>query len=165
MRRNRVKKKGSTYETTATINRFQEELAENEVKDIMIEVLNESKLIFNYILFDFSIQDNCVKFIIKPFKDSDLSKIMQWILSVFAIRFNKHFDLHGHVWYDRFKSRIIETVEEVKKCIEKLKDFPVIKKIVTKAVDYVYGGAYYLERKIYRLVEPFRLEIFLNMNL
>jgi hypothetical protein len=164
MRRNRIKRQGATYLITANINRFKNELFENAVKDIMLGVLAEANRLFIYKLFDFSIQDSCVKWIIKPSKGSDLSDIMQWVLSVFAIRFNRYFGIHGHVWYDRFKSRIIETPEEVEENIENLKCFPIIKKLFKKASDYFYGGAYFLERKVYALVVPFDKLLFADAD-
>ncbi len=45
--------------------------------------------------------------IIRPQKNENLSRIMQWILSVFALKFNRLFTYSGHVWYDRFTSKII----------------------------------------------------------
>jgi putative transposase len=162
MRRNRKLKKGATYLCIGTINRFRDELVDIEVKEIMLDVLQECKCIYSYILFDFSVQNNCIKFIIKPTGNSNLSSIMQWVLSQFAVRFNKYFKLRGHVFYDRFKSEIIETVEEVKKNMKKLLDFPVANKFVRKAVDYIYCGAYYLKRKVHHLVEPLTYELFVS---
>ncbi|HOV13940.1 MAG TPA: hypothetical protein PK771_06630, partial [Spirochaetota bacterium] len=54
-------------------------------------------------------------FIIKPDpKNKDkysLSKIMQWLLGTFAVRYNKKTKQKGKVWYDRYKSEIIEVAE------------------------------------------------------
>ncbi len=52
--------------------------------------------------------DNHIHFILKPLKNESLSSIMQWVLGVFAQKYNRTFDQHGHVWYDRFKSKIIK---------------------------------------------------------
>ena len=49
---------------------------------------------------------------IKPLGKEDLSKIMQWILSIFAVIYNKLNGYKGHVFYDRFRSYIIENIKE-----------------------------------------------------
>jgi len=38
---------------------------------------------------------------------------MQWILGVFAQKYHRTFDLHGHVWYDRFRSKIIMILDNI----------------------------------------------------
>jgi putative transposase len=165
MRRNRIKSQGATYLVTANINRFKEEIIEEDVKQNMLSVMNKAKSLFTYILFNFSIQNDCVKWIIKPTKNQDLSKIMQYVLSVFAIRYNKRYKIHGHVWYDRFDSIIINDFKKIDELMNEFKEFPVVKKLVEKAEEYIFGGFYYLEKKIYLLVEPINRLTFEHMNL
>jgi len=80
-------------------------------------------------------------------KDKDiylLSKIMQWILSVFAINYNKKTGLKGKVWYDRFKSEIIETAEEIVKFVERIKaNF--VRFGIDKIVNYRYCAKYFID--------------------
>ncbi len=55
---------------------------------------------------------NHFHFIIQPSRGTSLSSVMQWILSVFAMAFNKLLGLTGHVWGCRFFSRILENLRE-----------------------------------------------------
>ena len=64
---------------------------------------------------------------------------MQWILSVFAIWFNKKFGLIGHVWYDRFKSKIIRSYRQYLATFLYIANNPVSADIVKKATDYKYN--------------------------
>ncbi|MDR1466509.1 MAG: transposase [Treponema sp.] len=50
---------------------------------------------------------NHIHFLIKPGKDGNLSEIMQWIKCNFAKTWNKANERKGHVWGERFYSRII----------------------------------------------------------
>jgi putative transposase len=47
-----------------------------------------------------------------PTRGECLSDIMRWIMSVFAMRYNKINGIHGHVWGERFFSRIIDGFAE-----------------------------------------------------
>ena len=155
MRRNRKLKGGATYSCTGTVNRLKNELTDETIKKIFLEVLELCKSLFNFELYDFSVQNNCVELILKPQGNASLSKIMQWLLGVVAIRYNKHLKIRGHVWYDRFKSKIINSPKEVWEIQEKLKEFPVKYQIVEVAKDFLFGGFYYLSRGLDRIISIF----------
>jgi len=119
MRRNRELINGATYYITCNINRFKSELIEEEIKELLFKTLEETKKRFEFDLNQFVVVDDHAHFIIKPdAKNKDkysLSKIMQWLLGTFAVRYNKKTKQKGKVWYDRYKSEIIEVAEKVKK--------------------------------------------------
>jgi len=115
-RRNRERKKGATYFITCNINRFQSELSDNVIKMMLIQVLSEAKLKFNFEMIDYEILDDHFDIIIKPDENEDeyyLSKIMKWILGVFASRYNKYTGQKGSLWHDKYKSEIIESGVEI----------------------------------------------------
>ena len=91
---------------------------------------------------------------IKPLLKNDLSKIMQWILSVFAVKYNKINGFYGHVWYDRFKSKIIKTFSQYLAVYEYINNNPVKAGIVEKPEEYIYCGITYLKNKIYEIIDP-----------
>lgn len=57
--------------------------------------------------------DNHVHMMIRPADGESLSRIMQWVLSVFALRYNRKLRITGHVWYDRFRSHLINTMQQL----------------------------------------------------
>jgi hypothetical protein len=65
---------------------------------------------------------------------------MQWILSVFAIRFNVRLGIRGHVWYDRFRSKVIASLRQFVRTMAYIGNNPVRAGIVTRAEDYRFGG-------------------------
>jgi REP-associated tyrosine transposase len=105
------------------------------------------------------IMDNHIHLLIRPGKDENLSNIMQWILGVFAKHYNKHFNLKGHVWYDRFKSKIIESFEQLLATFRYISNNPVKAKMMTNPEEYQYGALWYIRYKLFDLVEPPDLSI------
>jgi len=82
---------------------------------------------------------------IKPEKDESLSRVMQWVLSVFAIHYNKMFSLHGHVWYDRFKSKIVNSLRQFVATFNYIARNPVVAGLAERPEQYRYGP-YHLSR-------------------
>ena len=112
MRKRREIREGWSYHVTARINR-QEFLFESDtIKEMFMVILKRTKEKYSFILKNFCIMNNHIHFILKPLHGYNLSKIMQWVLSVFAQKYNKTFGLKGHVWYDRFKSKIIVSFKQ-----------------------------------------------------
>ena len=151
MRKPRKLKPDATYHVTATINKEEKIFNKDDIKDMFLQVTNEAKLKYNFELTNFCIIENHIEFIVKPIKDS-LSRIMQWILGVFAMRYNHKHHLKGHVWYDRFKSRIIETEEEIEASFKSISQKPVIVGLAKKTSQYKYCGISLIIKGIFDLI-------------
>ena len=80
--------------------------------------------------------------------------MLQNILSVFAVRFNKMFSLIGHVWYDRFKSKIVRSFIQFINTFQYISDNPVKAGICLNAENYYYCGLYELKKKCFRFLAP-----------
>jgi len=65
---------------------------------------------------------------------------MQWILSVFAMAWNRHFGLKGHVWGERFFSRILETMAQYLQVFRYIDENPVRAQMVERLEDWPFGG-------------------------
>jgi putative transposase len=104
MRRARQLKEGAKYHVMAHAHRREMVLESKELKEMFLEVVRRARKRYKFLIYNFCIMGNHFHFILKPLEDESLSRIMQWILSVFAIKYNKAFNFIGHVWYDRFKS-------------------------------------------------------------
>ena len=88
---------------------------------------------------------------------------MQWILSVFAIIYNKRFGYRGHVWYDRFKSKIIEGMRDFVRTFRYIMENPVHAGIVKQPWEYKFNGITYLRNKEYHIIEaPNRILLLIN---
>ena len=152
MRKSRQLKPNATYYISATINKEEEIFKTDEIKEMFLQVTYEANTKYSFELTNFCIIDNRIEFILKPIKES-LSKIMQWILGVFAMRYNHKHHLKGHVWYDRFKSRIIETVEEIEEAFKSVSQKPVVVGLTKKASEYKYCGISLIIKKMFDLIK------------
>jgi putative transposase len=97
--------------------------------------------------------NNHIHFILQPQGEASLSRIMQWILSGFAIYYNKKFKISGHVWQGRFWSRIIENIKDLFTTFEYISENPVKAGIVNRADDYIYSGLYHIIRQIFNIID------------
>ncbi len=153
MRKRRALREGASYHVYARINRQEYLLHSVFVKTMLMLILKRAKKKYNFRIGNYCIMDNHVHFILKPLKGDSLSAIMQWILGVFAQKYNKIFKLHGHVWYDRFKSKIIIDFRQYLHTFIYISNNPVKAGIVKSPVDFPFSGIYNLQKGISDLME------------
>lgn len=79
---------------------------------------------------------------------------MQWILSVFAVAYNKKLGYVGHVWRGRFKSRVIESRQHLVSAFNYISENPVKAGMVTTPVEYEYCGIRHIHDGDYSIVDP-----------
>ena len=153
-RQRRLLKKNASYHAIATINRFENAFQQDMFKEMFLIVLMQAKKKYKFYVRNFCVLPNNVQFIIQPAEDESLSSIMQWILSVFAKRYNRANELKGHLFLDRFKSTIIADLLKYLNIYDEISNHPVNENICGAAVDYKYGGLYFIMNRIYDIVEP-----------
>ena len=153
MRKRRELKDGASYHVYALINRHEYLLQAVFIKKLFMVILNRAKKKYRFQIGNYCIMDNHIHFILKPLKGESLSAIMQWILSVFAQKYNRTFDLHGHVWYDRFKSKIIIDFRQYLHTFIYISNNPVKAGMVGSPVDYSFSGISDLQKGITNLME------------
>jgi hypothetical protein len=70
------------------------------------QVLNEARARYAFALCGLRFSGPTVMFYIKPVDGLQLPEIMQWIKQTYAVRYNVHDGRTGHIWGDRYASRI-----------------------------------------------------------
>jgi REP element-mobilizing transposase RayT len=80
---------------------------------IFARVFHETELRFRFAVCRLSLEDDWLRFYIKPVEGLELPEIMQWLKQVFAQRVNQAEGRIGHIWGDRYWSRIVEGVPPV----------------------------------------------------
>ncbi len=153
MRKPRMLLPNAKYHVSARINRGECIFKPDEFKILFMNTVKRSKKKFKFSLYNFVIMDNRINMIIQPLGNESLSRIMQWILSVFAMHFNAIYEINGHVWQGRFWSRIINNTIQFMLAFNHISENPVITKMAAKAADYKYGGLYYILRGIFDIIE------------
>jgi REP element-mobilizing transposase RayT len=94
------------------VNHGENLLYGRQKKEMMIFLLKAAIEKYPSHLYRYSIMGNQVSFIIEPEGGTNLSRLMQWLLSVFATRYNHHHAITGHFWHDRFKSKIMDDLRQ-----------------------------------------------------
>jgi putative transposase len=125
-----------------------------EDKDLFLKVLGQAKKKYQFRIINFCVMNNHIHLIIKPGEHVSLSKIMQWILSVFAMRWNRKHHLSGHVWGERFFSRIISKATEFLHIFSYVDENPVYARLVEHPGQWEYGGLWHHKRGIFTIVDP-----------
>jgi REP element-mobilizing transposase RayT len=151
MNRRRQLKQGASYQVSTKINR-DEIIFDGRFSALFIDIVEKCKKKFSFQTKDLIIGGNYVSFTITPGKDSSLPKIMQWINSVFAKAFNKMMGYSGHVWKERYFSKIIETVKQVIETFERMGNEPFEVKSVQDEKESRHRGLYYYLHKLKSII-------------
>ena len=153
MRKLRLLKKGAKYHVSAKINRGEHIFEPDEIKKLFMKIVKRSKKKYKFSLYNFVVMNNHIHFIIYPHENESLPRIMQWILSVFAMYYNKIHKLKGHCWQNRYWSKIIDDIKQFIDTFNYISDNPVKADMVGDAGEYRYGGLYYILKNIYDIVD------------
>lgn len=145
---------GVTYHVVARANRHEFIFNNEQMKSLFLDVVRRARTKYSFTLRNFCIMSNHIHFLIQPGKGESLSRIMQWILSVFAIAFNRTYGYNGHVWYDRFKSVVIGTLRQFIAAFEYIATNPVKAGMATDAMKYRYNGVRHIRDGDRSVVAP-----------
>ncbi len=148
MRKNRIKQQGAIYNICARANRQEMIFKEDQFKELLLNVILDAKKKYSFLFRNFCIMNNDIHLEIEPIDQTDISRIMQWILSVFAKRYNRVFHYKGHVWYDRFKSKIINSLTQYINTFFYIASNPVRANIVKHPIKYKYNGVSFNIKRI-----------------
>ncbi len=139
MRGLRILQEGARYHVSARANRQEMVLQADAVKKLFLSVVGRAKKKFAFNIENFCIMNNHFHFIIRPGRGECLSSIMQWILGVFAMRYNRIHRLTGHVWGERFFSRIIGDLRTYRIVFSYIDANPLVSGLVARAEDWLFG--------------------------
>jgi len=130
----------ATYHVSARINRREMALDPPWTKKLFLSVLERAKKRYPFKVLNFSIMGNHFHLILEPLKDANLSRIMQWTLSMFAQSYNRLQGLTGHVWGERFFSRAIKSIREYVRVFDYVDNNPLEAGLVSFLPDWLFGG-------------------------
>jgi putative transposase len=124
------------------------------MKALFLKTIERAKQRFRFTIENFCIMGNHYHIIIRPSKSENLSRIMQWIMSVFAMAYNRELGINGHVWGGRFFSRIINDIREYVHIYKYIDANPARANLVMAASDWKYGGAFHRKRRDLSILDP-----------
>jgi REP element-mobilizing transposase RayT len=108
MRQTRQLAQGVWYEIRSGINNREPILRAPRAAALFNRVFRETMLCFPFEVRGLRIEADRISFFIKPENGLELPAIMQWMKQVFAQRYNALTGRSGHIWGDRYWSRILE---------------------------------------------------------
>ena len=108
MRQKRQLALGVWYEVRSGINNREPLLRKPLAMALFMRVFVEARLRFPFEVRGLRIEAHRIGFFIKPEDGLALPKIMQWMKEVFARRYNELTGRSGHIWGDRYWSRILD---------------------------------------------------------
>ncbi|MFC1671271.1 transposase [Spirochaetota bacterium] len=159
-----------TYHVYSRCHNLKNLMLQSIFKDILIEIMKMTLRKYEFELIAYAILDNHFHFIIRTVKGGEsISRIMQFIKSKYAQKYNRKMNRKGAFWNERFKDKIVEYQEDPEFYLRQLLWYlgynPVRKSIVKDPRDYKYGSInYYLDEKYESKVKITHHEYFLNLG-
>jgi REP element-mobilizing transposase RayT len=108
MKKPRILEALAWYWVSTAVNRHEPIFLERDAVDLFNRVLREAGERFAIEVRRLVIEADRVSFYIKPADGLQLPEIMQWIKQTYACRYNAMKRLDGHVWGDRYWSKVLE---------------------------------------------------------
>jgi REP element-mobilizing transposase RayT len=108
MRQLRKLGQGVWYEVRTRINNREPLFRRANARALFVKVFRETMLRFVFRIRGLRVEDDWLTFYIKPEDGLELPEIMKWMKQVFAQRYNAAAGRIGHIWGDRYWSRILE---------------------------------------------------------
>jgi hypothetical protein len=112
MRKRRVLKQDVWYEIRTRVNTgeplFGQHRAREKALAVFYRVFRLSRVKYAFDFRRLRLSGDLLTFYIKPEDGFQLPAIMQWLKQVFAVEFNKVDGRTGHIWGERYWSRILD---------------------------------------------------------
>jgi REP element-mobilizing transposase RayT len=108
MRKLRELQQGVWYEISTQINNREPLFCEDTARKIFEQVFHETEHRFVFEIQGLSFEGDLLTFYIRPDDGLELPDIMKWMKQTFAQRYNRAMGRIGHIWGDRYWSRILE---------------------------------------------------------
>ncbi|MBL8965955.1 MAG: transposase [Spirochaetaceae bacterium] len=143
MRKPRQLIEGSWYHVTARANRKELIFDSGRMMALFEEVVKRAKKKYRFRVENFCVLGNHFHLVIKPGRGESLSAIMRWIMSVFAMSYNRCHGLTGHVWGERFFSRAIAGLRDFFSVFEYVDENPVKANQVQSRDAWRHGGLFH----------------------
>ncbi|MDR2494339.1 MAG: transposase [Spirochaetaceae bacterium] len=141
VRKPRRLKRNAVYHVTAKVNRGENIFFCSAMRQLFLFTLKRARKKYSFTVHHFRIMSNHIHLIIQPGPDENLSRIMQWVLGVFARAWNKAHGIKGHVWGDRFFSKILDGLREFFRAFATKNPFKV--QLVKSAEEWEFGGLWH----------------------
>jgi putative transposase len=153
MRKKREFIEGAAYHVTSRTNDKKRIFECHVGRKIMLLVLEEAKEKFAFSLTNFCIMPTHIHLLIIPGEGGNLSRIMQWIKTHSAKRWNRIHGSTDHLWGERYFARSIKDLREYFQVMEYIDRNPVKAGLVQDVGEWKACGAYHIRHGLSGLVD------------
>lgn len=143
MRRPRKLLDGARYHVTARVNHQEPRLDDAASKALFLDTLKRAKSKYSFSIENFTVMGNHYHLLIRPLRGESLSRIMQWIMGVFAMAYNRIHRLKGHFWQARYYSRIIDSLRGLLEVFAYIDANPVKACLADSVWGWRFGGLHH----------------------
>jgi putative transposase len=144
----RVTMKKSCYHIITRGNQKQTVFKEPADYQKYLLLITRYKNKFKFKLFCFCLMPNHIHLIIEVDNPEDLNKIMHGLNLSYTLYFNQKYKKVGHLWQDRFKSKIIEKDAYLIECIGYIENNPIRASLVSSIQQYPWSSFNFKENTI-----------------
>jgi putative transposase len=142
--------KNACYHIITRGNQRQRVFLDEQDYTVYLLRLKKYKKKYAFRLYGFCLMPNHLHLVGEPSDPKDLSKFMHGLLRSYTAYFNKKYRKVGHLWQDRFKSKVIVKDNYLVDCIHYIELNPVRANLVKTAGDYKWSS--YKERVLSKSV-------------
>ncbi|MFA5199972.1 MAG: transposase [Candidatus Omnitrophota bacterium] len=103
---------------------------------------------FKFKLYAFCLMPNHIHLLMEVQKSNRLNKIMRGVNLGYTLYFNRKYKKVGHLWQDRFKSKIIEKDAYLLECIKYIENNPIRSSLVNSINEYPWSSYNFKENNI-----------------
>lgn len=139
-RRARVTMKNACYHIITRGNQKQSVFLDPSDYNVYLSILTKSKKQHKFQLYCFCLMPNHIHLIIGVKDPVKLNKIMRSLNLSYTLYFNFKYKKVGHLWQDRFKSRIIDKDSYFLECINYIEANPVRASLVSHISEYPWSS-------------------------
>jgi len=111
-----------------------------------LSILTKYKKRYKFRLYCFCLMPNHVHLVVEVQNPLVLNKIMRGLNLSYTLYFNSRYEKVGHLWQDRFKSKIIEKDAYLLECMNYIEANPIRASLVSRLEVYAWSSYHF--RKI-----------------
>jgi len=153
MRKKRVLTEGAYYHVTSRTNNKIRVFEHKLGRKLMLITLQNAKDKFGFRLANFCVMPTHIHLLIQPAEGTCLTRIIQWIKTRSAKRWNFIHGSNDHLWGERFYSRAIKDPQEYYYVMNYIDQNPVTAGIAPGPALWEASGAYYINNDVTGLVD------------
>jgi putative transposase len=136
----RITVENACYHIITRGNQKQCVFAEPADYEMYLSILHKYKKRHKFKLYAFCLMPNHIHLIIEVKDPLKLNSIMRGINLSYTLYFNSKYQKVGHLWQDRFKSKIIEKDTYLLECINYIEANPVRASLVSELTAYSWSS-------------------------